>query len=86
MYNGDLYFGELSGDKKNGRGILLLHNKSIYLGDWREDEPDKRGAFVKSQMTLCQDLGKNFRFEFLNRNNKSFASYFRSNNQLIGLF
>lgn len=86
LNNGDLFFGELVEDKREGKGILLVKNKSIYVGDWKDNHPDLMGMHVRSKSTLFQNKKKNFNFEFLHQNSDSFVSYFKSNNQLIGLF
>ena len=36
--NGDKFVGQLSNNKKNGRGTSKSHNGMIYDGDYKDDE------------------------------------------------
>ena len=44
--NGDLYFGQLKDDKKDGLGQLISKNGDFYLGNWSQDQKDGKGKMM----------------------------------------
>jgi NIMA (never in mitosis gene a)-related kinase len=44
--NGDQYEGEMKGDKKEGKGVMIYKNGNKYDGYWKDDKKDGEGIFL----------------------------------------
>ena len=44
--NGDVYTGEYTDDKRNGKGIMRYKNNEIYEGSWKDGKKEGEGIFI----------------------------------------
>ena len=44
--NGSVYLGEMSEDKRTGKGVYLFDSEDLYVGDWSENCIHGQGCYV----------------------------------------
>ena len=85
--NNDIYFGNFSKDKFNGKGIFINSKGNYYFGDWKNNKIEGKGQLIIDGIEAYKgDLKKNKKNGIGIENYKNYDVYFGEfkNNKKIG--
>ena len=61
--NGDWYFGEIEGSRRDGPGVFVKGKNLVFIGNWSRDRPVHRGVLVGKKTIRFNHFSKKYCLE-----------------------